>query len=807
MSETVVNLPPRTIRRYMNNQIAAAVIWCVFGAATTGPILAGLLLALELTKAQIGFVMSLALLFQPMQIIGALLQKRFFNRKTFWTIFVAIHYGCFLLIAILAAVWLKLPASFALTAFMLLYAVSQWALQTQAAVQNAWVGDVIPARESTAFWSRRSAMALLATMVCGILMGKLVDLLGRDERSTYAVATALGALFGFVSMYANLLARDPYPKASPGGSPARQIREVLSSAPFRRITAFFSFQAVAAWVSSGFIFVYLQRDMSFSMTSIQVLNAIACVVGFFAAYLFRAVGTKYGNRPVLILCSLLKTGEFILYANLHPGNGALDEFGLYLTHAIAQFSGLPAIEFQSGFFSAIPIFMLGGFVNIGLTSSQMSIITSTGSRQLRSISIGVFSSIVGLAGFLVSSQSGLLYEFFDTVPLIQNSAFSSFNVLSMITAAGYFLSLFIIAGLREDGAAPTADVVRTLFSANPIRSVYQVHLLAQPLSEGHREETLRRVKSSFAANELIDGLYNPSSRVRDGALLNICRLDGEVAPEIVDAVVKLLDIPELGMQAMAARTLGRLRARRAIPDLIRHFEDDDLALAQASLSAASWIGAQEAEESIVRILRHPRRVHLWSIAAEALSRIGDQRYVRLVLPLLDSERYWVIRMQTLISLCRLLLPDKVKIHPIFEAEERRPGSEIERLLKNFCAHPIWPPGQRPSFEVLMRRCDENDFLGCCEAVLPPQLALFGIEMPAGVEPGAFLSERFLPGRMREELLNSDSYIGVSLYLELQLWSRLRYQPDDSDRFLLLTSLIAAERLIRYRYGRRDDPVR
>ena len=95
------NIPPRLIRRYMNYMIVAALIWCFFGAVVSGPLQAGLLLSLQLSKAQIGFVMSLSLLFLPMQMIGALLQQRFFHRKRFWFWCILVHYSSFLGIALL----------------------------------------------------------------------------------------------------------------------------------------------------------------------------------------------------------------------------------------------------------------------------------------------------------------------------------------------------------------------------------------------------------------------------------------------------------------------------------------------------------------------------------------------------------------------------------------------------------------------------------------------------------------------------------------------------------------------------------
>lgn len=799
----------------MNYMIIAAVIWCFFGAAVGGPIFSGLLLALNLTKAQIGFVMSISLLFLPMQMIGAMLQQRYFHRKKFWIVCVMVHYSSFLAIAILTALWLKVPASFALTLFMLTYAMSQFSAQLTGAVGNAWAGEIIPPRESTAFWNRRSGFALIASMVAGILAGKVVDILGKDERSTYAIIMGVGVLFGYASTFSNFVMPDPDPLPARRESPLTQVKAILANKQFLWFTGFFSFQSMAAWVSSGFIFVYLQRDMQFSMTSVQILSAIACLVGFVSAYFFRIIGSKYGNKPILILCSVLKAGEFVLWGYLRAGNGMLDELGsIAINNIAASFNNLntgfilPHITLPPGFIGTIPVFIAGGFINIGLGASQMAIITSTGSKRDRSLSIGIFYSIIGVCSFVVSSQSGLLYEYFDSLEIIQQSSFTSFNILSLITAVGYFLSVFIIVNFKEDGASSTANVMRTIFSSNPVRSVYHAHLLSQPLTEGLREETLRKAQGNLISNELIKDLYSPSSRIRDVALLNVCRLESELPPELQAELVKLVEIPEIGMQAMFARALGRLRIKSGVDVLIRHVNDPDAALAQACIFALGLIGDPKAEAALCSVLDNHRMMALWPPAAEALSRLGpgDSRHTRRIFTVLANESYWVLRQQTLISLCRLMVEEKSSAHAIFEAEERLPGSVVERLLRTICQHPIWAtmPEYKPSFEKAISACDRNDYTGCLEQVIPPQLALYRItpHQPS-MTAVQFLSERFSPDRMRDPGLNGNSYPAMNLWLQLKLWAELRYETDGTDRFLLLTALVAADQLLPYRQTHDD----
>lgn len=138
------------------------------------------------------------------------------------------------------------------------------------------------------------------------------------------------------------------------------------------------------------------------------------------------------------------------------------------------------------------------------------------------------------------------------------------------------------------------------------------------MSEGHRVEMLNRTAGNLVAGEVLQSLWNPSSRVRDGALLTLSRNSEKAAdPALLAEVIRLLDIPELGMQAMAARTLGRLGTREAVPALVARLNSEDLTLVQAAVFALGLIGSPEAVPALRTLLADPRRRELRPAAAEA----------------------------------------------------------------------------------------------------------------------------------------------------------------------------------------------
>ncbi len=787
-------LPPRIVRHGMNLSVLSAVLLSIFTITSAGAIFTGLLRAIELTNPQIGLIVSLPLLFPPIQILGAFLQRRYFHRKHFWFTCSVITYLLFVLLIALVSIRLKLAHAALFPLFFLVYALVQTFTQLPASTNLSWIGELVPRRESASFWSRRTGFAGITTMIGGIVLGRLVDYLGRDNSGTYVMVLLVGVFFGLLSTFVFAGAADPDPEPRPGASLPALIRETLQNREYRFLTAFFSWQSLFAWLSTGFIFVYLQdkSGMNFSMMVIQIMLALSALVAFLSGYFFRIVGAKYGRKPVLILCSLLKGIEFILWGILLPLNGILDAVGHWVGNRLAALAGAGPIDFPPGIFGALPVFLLGGFVNMGIASAQSSLLTSLGNKRIQSIAIGVFFSIVGICGIATGSISGYLYNFLSELSIIQKSPLNPFNVLALGSAFGFFSSIFMLRKFHEDGAAPTGDMVRTLLSQNPIRSVYQANILSQPMTENHRVELLNRSTGNLVSGEVIQSLWSPSSRVRDGALLSLLRNSEAADPELISEVIRLLDVPELGMQAMAARTLGRIGCVQAVPALIAKLNAEDTALVQASIFALGVIRNTDAVEPLRALMQDAKRREFWPPAAETLGKLGEKQDAILVLSAFEQENFRVTRLQCLIALVRLTLPDGGKVYPSFEAEEKRPGSELERNLKTLIASPLWPATApwKPEINHVLELCDREKFLEAAGMLIAAKLKLFLI-VPEGTKQSdeELIGERFSPGgRMRDAILNGNDDLAINFTIQLKLWAQLKYNVLEGEPHLLLLAI-------------------
>ncbi len=767
----------RVIRHGLNLSILSAVMWSFFFAATGGAVLAGLLLALKLDNFQIGLVNSMMVLFLPFQIVGAVIQQRFFNRKRFWFSMLFSYYCSFVLILLLIVIWPGISHTAAVFMLVTIFAVGQMAAQLGTSVWFAWMGDLIPQHESNNFWNRRSGLSQISMVIGSVSMGLLIDALGREQRFTYVLMYAFGTIFGFISLFMQAKAPDPdLTTRSHRQSVWLKFRLTWRNQRFRQLLYFFGSHSLVGWLIAPFIFIYLQNTLNFSMTTIQLLIALSCTVGFFSTYAFRVIGKKYGRKPIAIVCAFTKGLEFICWGILIPG---------------------------SSWMLALPAFILGGFVNIGLATCTFSLITSVEKKKNQSFSIAVFFAVIGLVSFISSFFSGIVYDWISSLGFLQNHSLSTFNVLALIIAVAFFLSVLLFLKFKEDGAASTVNVVKNLLSLNPFRTVYHAYMLSCPLEEKSRIETLSKAEGNLIASDLMSDLYNPSSQVRESAVWNIARKGTGADPRLESELIKIMDMPELGLQVAAAKALGQMHSAKASLVLAKYMRGRDISLAQACVASLGMIGDKTAINEFDAMLAFDRFRPVWPAAAEALAKLSGFQHTRKIYRAYAVESNWVLKKQLLIALGNTLTAQKKKAFSVFEEEEKQPGSAIDELLK-FIHGELEATGISDDEKKLLEHSFEDfdhDRLGASLekilAVLLNSLRILPEEQRfLNVHIDARLSTFFNPGgQVKHQELLKNEYASVTVWLLVNLWTEIKYSGSNLNRFVFLTALHAIRSLL------------
>ncbi len=745
------------------------MIWSFFFVATTGATLSGLQITLNLSNIQIGVMSSMLMLFLPLQIVGSIVQEKFFDRKNFCDGLLLIRYFSFFFIMLLLAKWSTLPEQTAIIIFIALFAVSQATAQLQVSPWFSWMGDLVPKQENNNFWNKRGSYSQVAILISAIILGLGIDHFGRENINTYIYVMLLAVIAGIVSLAFQHMAKDIKSRPETSSiSLLKKIRLIWRDKQTKILITVASIQNFFVFFCSPFIFIYLQETLRFSMLQVQILSAIGCISAFLSAYLFRVVGNKYGRKPVLIICYFMKFIEFMLWMTLFPGS--------IFTHAII-------------------VFILAGFVNIGIANAHMSLITSVSNRRTRSIAVALFFSVSGLIGFISSNFSGVMLNFFESTTFVETTKFSGFNILAAIASLGYIISAFIFIRFKESGAISTTTVVRILLTNNPIRSVVHAHILSNPVPEKNRISTLNKATSNIISQELIDDLYNPSSRVRESAVDTISRMKTTPEPAVYNSLIKTLDLPSLGIQSEAARALGHQKIKRAVPHLYKHIYDGDTSLAFSCIYALGLIGSKDVEDKLVDLLSNNKFQVLWPEIVETLGKISDYRYAEIMFHIYKKEYNWTLKKQELIAITRVFCETKREsIYSIFEKETKKPASVIDKQAQ-LAINKIGNT-QTHSTEI-MDKLDYGKYLESLEFFIMDILEYYKQPLLGKTihEQAVKLGELFRPdGSLKTyPIFNSNKNTKIFVML-LYLWAELKYCSTDFNRFTYLACTLLIQQM-------------
>lgn len=764
------------IRKSIDYSVWSGGMWSIFFSGIQGPVLAGLVIALGLSKFQIGLVNSMMVLFLPFQLVGALIQRKYFNRKKFWTTVCFFHYFSYLLVTILLANWSRIDSEVAVVTFISLIGFSNLAVQLGVSGWFSWIGELVPQKDSASFWSRKEGIGRIAMVIASVGFGFAVDWMGKGKVDTYTWIFSISVACGFISLWLQYMAVDPdkYSVTEVTTPFSVRLRAIFQDKNYKILVYSFSIYMFASWLLIPFYFVYMQETLGMSMTVIQLMVAFSMVISFISGYFFRIIGSKYGMKPVMIISLSIK-----------------------LIEAITWFLLIPSVN---GLWVAVPCF-LGGFANMGVQVAQFSMLTSTGDKESQTFSVAIFFGITGLISFVASTLSGELMEYLDKV--LVGSVFSAFNILHIAIIVGVIISMIMFWEFVEKDGESTAVVIKNLTAQNPFRTIYQAHVLSKPMHEEHRLKALSKTKGNLIASELIKDLYSPSTRVREAAIYSISQLEEKMDIPLIDELLKILKMPALMIQAPAARALGHGKVKCAVPELVKLMYSSDLTLAQSCTFALGLIADEIAIDELMGILNREQHRALWSTASEALGKIGNYRHTRELYKVYQHEYDWVMRKQTLIAVVNTISGNKGFYNAI-EREEKNAGLEVEARLKSIDSLLKNKKfADYKSIKVYITRSleqfDKGDVLKSAESVIT---ALFyTIECfpkPSNNIPmEALLFELISENKkIKYKPFNQNNFKAVVGWLLVSVWFEMKSSPSDFDQYNYLTILWGSESLLK-----------
>ncbi len=506
----------------------------------------------------------------------------------------------------------------------------------------SWMGDLIPESIRGLFFSRLYRWMLLAQSVAAIFAGFCVD--AADELTSarwvffviFAIAAVLMVAGTFMFWAVPEPAR-PKPASRTLGQLAREYLQPIRDRAFRKVligaTGYGFFLSMPMVFSVLFlrgeevngIWIGGQASMAF-LSAIMVVFAVATAL---AANHWGRLADRIGHRTVWILCSLA-----------------------YLTHLSFFF-----INRDNYTWLALGNAAAFGLLCAGQQVAVQNIMLAMAPAGRSEFYVSVLQSVTALGAALGPVVGGWLadhYRVFGAVILPSGQPVCYIHVLLTIAFAGMLLTLAIMARVPDPKGTALLPWFARLVSGELLRTVWNLSALATPSNVPRRVRALRRVSQrdgNLLLPEITAALDDSDLTVRREALLALGRLGTD---EAMDLLRWYLHEPDAALRAPSVEAIARARTPDRTTLLKRALRDPHSQVRRAAVEALGRSGDVGASDALRDLLANEPDGEVLASAAVALSKLGEFRAVRQMLPLALRSANTTVRSQMLVALANLL---------------------------------------------------------------------------------------------------------------------------------------------------------
>lgn len=556
-------------------------------------------------------------------------------------------------------------------------------------------------------------MAMVAMMIGGLVLGPSPPL------NRFLLLISIGVGFGLFSTWA--AAR------MPGGAPTRadpaedgSFREMLTAARDRNFVRYlFGLGLVTAATGplTSFVPLFMKEQVGLNSDQVVWLDTAILLGGLASSYLWGWLADRYGSKPVMTsgayLLPLLPLAWLLMPQQM--------TWSLYLALGIAVFQG---------------------FINMGWTiGSGRLLFVRVVPAEKSGPYMALYYAWAGIAGglgqlfggWLVENTSGLSGQWW----ILRLNPYTPLFVVGMLFP---LIGLLMFRHVKADSSVTTRQFAGMFLRGNPVlamESLVRYHRARDERAAVAVTERLGSTGSPLTVEELIEALHDPRFYVRFEAIVSIARRSPD--PRLTDALIEILNGSEPALSTIAAWALGRIGDQRAVealhqgldaryrsvqahcarslgnlhdqairPVLLERLaQEEDVGLQMAYASALGRLGAKEAIEPLLDLLRRATNHDECMEYALALARlVGDEHHYIQFWRRVESEP------GTSLSQATTALKGKLgKVHSIGPELEMALDSAADALAREDL------PGGIELLSAAFRWLPEDHLSSACVAVL------------------------------------------------------------------------------------------
>ncbi len=385
-----------------------------------------------------------------MQFVAAYMANRLVYRRRWWfwvTLLQRLMLLPFVLGPWLAPQW---GNGVWLWAFLAAWAVNNGMIHFGTPLWLSWMGDYLPKEGLNTYWGMRHLWMQVTAAVA--LLGSGLFLLNpaADFVVGYSVLVAVATVLGIIDIL--MFYKVDEPPVTP--LPQAGLWTVLSGPflhkGFRAFISFTCFWHVAAMVGAPFISLYLLDFVGMSLFQVLLLWTCSWIGGALSSRWLGELAETYGNRPVLIICTAMKSINMLSLLMAGPGN------------TWATFAWLA------------PLFMIDMALNTGIAIANNGFMLKHSPAANRTMFIAASTAMAGLIGGITSILGGCYLQAVDgRSTLFWGYTLDGYRTLFLVSVLLRFVAVVLVRNVQEPNTASTSRVLILILGVDP-RVVFQL---------------------------------------------------------------------------------------------------------------------------------------------------------------------------------------------------------------------------------------------------------------------------------------------------------------------------------------------
>ena len=516
-----------------------------------GPVFVLFLSELNISKTQIGFLLSLFPFMGLIALFIAPAVARFGYKRTyltFWGLRKLITLGLLLVPMILSRFGpeaVVLYITIIIGGFGLFRAIAETGYYP-------WIQEFVPG-SIRGKWSATnnvfgSLVGVVAVAVASFVLG-LSDSLDR-----FTLLIGIGVAFGFIAlwMYTHIPGGAP---VTGSDSPKLGYRDLLGAARDRNLLLYLAGIALITFGTGplfSFIPIFMEEQIRLEDSNIVLLQTAALIGALMSSYLLGWSADRYGSKPVMLFGVILKAVLPIGWLLMPRAS----ETSIIFALAIALLQGISGIAWMVGSGRLL-------FVNVVPADKKAQY-------------MAVYYAGIGIIGGVSQLSGGRLLDAFSG--LSGQFAFITLDPYTPLMVVGILLpmlSLLLFRRVKADGAVSVTEFAGLFVQGNPVyalETMIRYYRARDERATVAMTEKMGQAHSPLTIDELLEALEDPRFNVRYEAIISIARTKSH--PRLVEALAELVNGTELSLSNVAAWALGRMGGAEALPALHAGLESE-----------------------------------------------------------------------------------------------------------------------------------------------------------------------------------------------------------------------------------------